>query len=48
MKPLLCLLAALSLQSCNLLEGLHQTSPGYNTPVPFSTPWWDKHKSKQP
>jgi len=37
----LATLACLSLAGCDLLEGIHQTSPTYRRPVPFSTPWWE-------
>jgi hypothetical protein len=33
--------------SCNLMEALHQTSPNYRNPVPFSEPWWDAMKIRQ-
>jgi hypothetical protein len=33
--------------SCNLMEALHQTSPNYRNPVPFSEPWWDAIKIRQ-
>lgn len=30
--------------SCNLMEALHQTDPGYRNPIPFCTPWWDRRE----
>jgi FtsZ-binding cell division protein ZapB len=36
---------ALLLPSCNLMEGLHQTSRNYRNPIPFSTQWRDARKT---
>lgn len=38
--------ASLLLSGCNVLEGIHQFSPGYQSPVPFSENWWDARKAK--
>jgi Ser/Thr protein kinase RdoA (MazF antagonist) len=47
MKIPLCLIALLCLSSCNFLEALHQTAPGYHKPLPFSEPWWDKRRGEK-
>jgi len=51
LQLLLVLTAALACamfaSSCNLMEGINQTSPNYRRPVPFSTPWWDDIKIRQ-
>jgi len=41
---LACVLFA---SSCNLMEGINQTSPNYRNPLPFSTSWWDAVKIQQ-
>ena len=41
------LVCAVFAASCNLMEALHQTSPNYRRPVPFSEPWWDAMKIRQ-
>jgi hypothetical protein len=38
---------AMFASSCNLMEGINQTSPNYRRPVPFSEPWWDAMKIRQ-
>lgn len=40
-------LACLSFSGCDLLEGIHQTSPNYRRPLIFSTPWWEQMKIRQ-
>jgi hypothetical protein len=42
MRPLILLALLPILSSCNLMEALHQTSPGYRNPVPFSDPWFQR------
>jgi hypothetical protein len=44
---LAAVVCAVFASSCNLMEALHQTSPNYRNPVPFSEPWWDAIKSRQ-
>jgi hypothetical protein len=36
--------ACVTLSGCDLLEGVHQTSPTYRNPLPFSTPWREAMK----
>jgi hypothetical protein len=51
LQLLLVLLAAtvcaMFASSCDLMEGINQTSPNYRRPVPFSEPWWDAMKIRQ-
>lgn len=44
-RLLLIAVALLALASCELLEGLNQTSPNYKGPLPGSTAWRAKRKS---
>jgi hypothetical protein len=37
----------LSLVGCNIMEGIHQTSPHYKEPVPFSDAWFAKRKNQK-
>lgn len=45
---LAALIICLSFTGCNLMEGLHQTNPRYENPVPFSNAWKVKHGYKKP
>jgi hypothetical protein len=47
LRLVLALLAVAVMAGCNLMEGLHQFSPEYRDPVPFSTPWWEKRREKK-
>jgi hypothetical protein len=42
-----CLLILTTLLTgCGIMEGVHQTSPNYKRPVPFSSNWWEKKKAQ--
>lgn len=47
LKLVLAVMAVAVMAGCNLMEGLHQFSPEYRNPVPFSTPWWDRVKERR-
>lgn len=48
-RALLLCFAVLTLPSCvNMWEALHQTSPGYQSPVPLSKPWWEQQRRRHP
>jgi hypothetical protein len=40
------LLTTTLLPGCNIMEGIHQTSPNYKRPVPFSSTWWEWKKAQ--
>lgn len=47
MKKLLLILTILLIPSCNIVEGIHQTSPFYKNPVIFSDNWYHKKNYEQ-
>ena len=47
MKKILLILTILLMPACNLVEGLHKTSPFYKNPVIFSDNWYAKKDYEQ-
>jgi hypothetical protein len=45
-KILIILTIPFLLNSCNLVEGLRQTNPKYESPTIFSDNWWEQRKTK--
>ena len=40
------LACAMFASSCDLMEGINQTSPNYRRPVPFSTHWFERIQAR--
>lgn len=44
---LLLAIACQALVACNVIEGLHQTSPNYRKAVPFSDKWYSDRETEK-